>query len=225
MSSIAEAATGALLLLAAWFGGFIGAYSKKKGENLATHEDLQNLVEQMKAVTAATKTIEATISDKSWDRQKQWELKRDALFPILEALTDADDAMVDLAGAAKGLAIAAEKRATDELSWRAGKALLEECLDEWTIAINRFDAKRRVASLVCSMETINLFFEVGQRMREAKPQIIKGEISSYSEFGPSFYEGKIWDIMPSLQKTILRATIAAKELGLPPLNDAERMEA
>ena len=61
-------------------------------------------------------------------------------------------------------------------------------------------------------------------MERAAPQIIEGKIS-YSEVGPSFYEGKIWDIMPSLQKTILRATIAAKELGLPPLNDAERMEA
>jgi len=36
--------------------------SKKKGENLATHEDLDKLVVQVRAVTTTTKEIEAKIS-------------------------------------------------------------------------------------------------------------------------------------------------------------------
>jgi hypothetical protein len=35
--------------------GFFVSYAKKSGENLATKEDLNNLVEQVKAVTQATK--------------------------------------------------------------------------------------------------------------------------------------------------------------------------
>ena len=60
-------------------GAFIGSYLKKKGENLATQEDVQKL-------TTLVEEVKATISDRVWDRQKQWEMKRDAIFATLEAL-------------------------------------------------------------------------------------------------------------------------------------------
>jgi hypothetical protein len=40
----------------AFVGSFLGAYVKRKGENLATHEDLDKLVKQVHAVTT-TKAI------------------------------------------------------------------------------------------------------------------------------------------------------------------------
>ena len=63
-----------------WLGSLVGAYLKKKGENLATHEDIGKLVEQVAAVTKTTKEIEAKISDEVWGRQRLWEMKRDAYF-------------------------------------------------------------------------------------------------------------------------------------------------
>jgi hypothetical protein len=45
----------------------ISSYLKKKGENLATHEDVDKLVKQVSAVTAATKQIEANITRASRD--------------------------------------------------------------------------------------------------------------------------------------------------------------
>src|SRR5437870_10327269 len=69
-----------LAVLASGFLGFLAGYMKKKGENLATHEDIGKLVEQMSAVTKATKEIEAKISSDVWDRQKHWEMKREVLF-------------------------------------------------------------------------------------------------------------------------------------------------
>ncbi len=45
--------------LSAGAGAFIGSYLMKKGENLATHEDINKLVDQVKSVTQATKEIEA----------------------------------------------------------------------------------------------------------------------------------------------------------------------
>jgi hypothetical protein len=47
---------------------YLPAYAKEKGKNLATHEDIQKLVDQVKAVTLATKKIEAEISSGVWDR-------------------------------------------------------------------------------------------------------------------------------------------------------------
>jgi|SRR6266851_2457929 len=55
-------------------GAFFGSYLKKKGENLATHEDVDKLVAQMSAVTAATKQIEAKITRASRVYERQLEI-------------------------------------------------------------------------------------------------------------------------------------------------------
>lgn len=69
-------------------GAYLGSYLKKKGENLATREDIEGLVEQVSAVTKATKEIEAKISSDVWDRQKQWELKRDLLLDAVKRMDE-----------------------------------------------------------------------------------------------------------------------------------------
>lgn len=75
---------------------FLGSYLKKKGENLATHEDLNKVVEQMSAVTAATKKIEADISSGVWDKQKRWEMRRDILFEVTKRVAALYDAIGQL---------------------------------------------------------------------------------------------------------------------------------
>lgn len=58
-------------LASAFVGSYLGGYMKKKGENLATHEDVNKLVEQVSKVTEATKLIEARInrSSRVYERQ------------------------------------------------------------------------------------------------------------------------------------------------------------
>jgi hypothetical protein len=73
----------ALTVIGAWFASYMGSYMRKKGENLATHEDLDKLVKQLEATTNATKAIEARISHETWGRQKNWEMKRDALVSVV----------------------------------------------------------------------------------------------------------------------------------------------
>ena len=51
-----------LTFVVARLGACLGAYLKKKGENVATREDIDGLVEQVSAVTRTTKAIEAQIS-------------------------------------------------------------------------------------------------------------------------------------------------------------------
>ena len=86
----------ALVALAGFIGSYLGAYFKKKGENLATREDIDILVDQVRAVTTATKQIEAKISGDVWDRQKRWELKRDLLFDAARTIAPAQTALVRL---------------------------------------------------------------------------------------------------------------------------------
>jgi hypothetical protein len=75
-------------LVSAFAGSYLAGYLKQKGENLATHEDIDKLVDQVAAVTTTTKKIEAEISSDVWDRQKRWELKRDTLLQAAARLDD-----------------------------------------------------------------------------------------------------------------------------------------
>jgi hypothetical protein len=83
-------------LLSAFVGSFLAAYLSEKGKNLATREDVDNLVEQMSMVTKATKEIEARISGDLWDRQKRWELKREILFDAIRRLADLEEGLIAL---------------------------------------------------------------------------------------------------------------------------------
>jgi len=62
---------GGLSLVGGWAGAYLGSYLKKKSENLATHEDIGMLVDQVRAVTQTTKEIEAKISSDVWNQQRQ----------------------------------------------------------------------------------------------------------------------------------------------------------
>jgi type IV secretory pathway VirB4 component len=72
--------------LASGSGAFLGSYLKKKGENLATHEDIDKLVAQISAVTTTAKQIEATISNEMWQRQTIRNEKKAAYCQVLEIL-------------------------------------------------------------------------------------------------------------------------------------------
>ena len=65
------------------FKPFIGSYAAKKGENLATKQDIAQL-------TKIAEGIKAEISDKVWDRQKQWEMRRDVVFEMVRAHGELD---------------------------------------------------------------------------------------------------------------------------------------
>ena len=79
-------ALGLTTLVSAFVGSYLASYLKKKGENLATHEDIDKLVDQVRAVTTATKEIEERIESSAWSRQRHWEMKQDALFASVQAL-------------------------------------------------------------------------------------------------------------------------------------------
>jgi hypothetical protein len=70
------------VLLALFVGGFLKSYMSKKGENLATREDIAEL-------TRLTKEIEHTVSTKSWTR----EIRKEAAFDALKSLARVEAAV------------------------------------------------------------------------------------------------------------------------------------
>ncbi len=91
-ANIALAIVIALLVL--YLRSLTSAYASKKGENLATHEDIEKIVDQVAAVTKTQEEIKASISDEVWSRQRQWELKREVLLNALEQVSQARIAVI-----------------------------------------------------------------------------------------------------------------------------------
>jgi hypothetical protein len=78
--------------LAAYFGAFI----KTMAANDANNQNFEKVLEQMKTQTAEIENIKAAISDDVWDRQKQWEMRRDVVFEVLRSLGQYDNALLEL---------------------------------------------------------------------------------------------------------------------------------
>ncbi len=138
-------AWGLTTLVTAFVGSYLAAYLKKKGENLATHEDIDKLVVQVAAVTQKTKEIEAKISNDMWERQRKWEVKREALFEATKELANVEYALASLSMAHGIAGNSLDRQKAVEIS---NKALLD------------FNRAKKIALLVCSKDVGQSFERV-----------------------------------------------------------------
>jgi hypothetical protein len=83
-------------------GGLAGSYFSKRGEIRAVQTDLHLLLDQTRAMTTATKEIEAKISNDVWERQKRWDMKREATFEALKELGTFQAALTSIVGVYQG---------------------------------------------------------------------------------------------------------------------------
>ncbi len=74
------------VLFLTFVGGFLGAYLKRKGENFATKEDFDSLLNQVKETTIATESIKVDLAKGSWLHQQSWHLKEKYYSGLLEEL-------------------------------------------------------------------------------------------------------------------------------------------
>lgn len=125
----------ALAFVAAGIGAYVGAYLKQKGKNLATHQDIDALVDQVTAVTETTKEIEAKITNEVWDRQRRWELKRNVLLEATKRVAAVEDALSHLNSAVQAaimnptawsVAASLEVKNEQNLKWFKALSELEE---------------------------------------------------------------------------------------------------
>ena len=162
-----------LTALVAGVGGYFGAYWKQKGKNLATHEDIDKLVDQVAAVTQTTKEIEAKISNEMWDRQKRWELKRDVLFQATKRLADAEDALLSIDSV---LQVETRENKDGDLNWPQVK---HERLVKWSNASSALDETKLFVGMVCDGETYEAFAEFNQLMGAVAVGITKDDANIY----------------------------------------------
>lgn len=188
-----------LTAVSAGAAAYLGAYLKQKGKNLATSEDIDKLVEQVSAVTEATKKIEADISTEVWNRQRQWELKKETLLNAMTCMMAVRDKLVGLY---------AIHQVDRKLEATASPRLIEkmtEAARELNKALNRFDEAFFAASLVCAkdvqeeLHAADLFFrKLAEKLMGDEPEV--------------------WDTKAAeLGQRITNASkLMRRELGLPP---------
>ncbi len=74
------------------FGGLVGsfltAYAKKRGENLATKADFDELLQQLRLQTRETEEIKSEIAKTSWVDQQRWNFKREVYSQLLAILEE-----------------------------------------------------------------------------------------------------------------------------------------
>src|SRR5580692_2968236 len=192
-----------LVPVGAWLGALLGPYLKKKGENLATHEDLQKLVTQVEAVTTATKQIETKISNEVWDRQKRWEVKRDVLFEAIRRTSEIDNALRKIKAM---LQVEAENplKEDDSLGQLARAQSRNDVTNKWLSASTEFEETKLLVAVVCENETREAFDVLG-----AYVNIIAAEMTTKGE-------AEIYDRMyGEVSRKILGVRAAVrKELGV-----------
>ncbi len=167
---------------------------RKKGESLATKEDISNLAAQTAILTKTAKDIEAQISDKVWNKQRQWEMKRDSIVSTVQALGRANDALLLLASAYT----MARKHGEDLWAQKVTKTKLA-----WSELVNAYDEKRFEAELVCSKELAAAMRHTSVEIRLTAKRMFDEKLDDYSVIGK-----------PVIEKIAIVRNLARSELGI-----------
>jgi hypothetical protein len=170
----------------------------QKGKNLATHEDIQMLVEQMQAVTKATKEIEAKILDEVWNRQRRWEMKRDVLFEIARNVGQETDAMTKLYSVYMTEKANIEKGGEERTDRRI------EMGSAWNKAAAEYEGTLTLASAVCGAELVRTLYDFGRFMRDLSIQVTDGN--------PNAFDAEVGNLTA---KSRAIALAVRKELEIP----------
>jgi hypothetical protein len=174
-----------ITVMCAGAGAYFGAYLKKKGENLATHEDLDKLVRQMEATTEATKAIEARISIDVWSQQQRWDVQKTALLESLKELATAETFLFRL--------VHTFSQTKDH---REGwEELRKEANEKYADAINNFSRTQLAMEIVCGRAIGNQFQRIDNIFKRVLNRAQQGDFND------------IWD------KQYQEILVAKRELG------------
>jgi hypothetical protein len=146
--------------------------------------------------TKSNETIKDQLTNQTWDRQRQWEMKRDAVLAVVPSLGRTRDALMYLAG------LVSQMREDLPSEWQRHPKLAELSL-ELIRRLEEFDEKRLIASFLCSDELATALDEAGKAIRSAISTIKKEEHFSMSE------------LFPPVRETVSTALLKAREeIGL-----------
>jgi hypothetical protein len=156
------------------FGLYLKSYFNKKGENLATKKDFTELKAQTAELRQTTKEIEAKIDDQVWNRQRQWEMKRDILFDATKRLSDVDGKILSLH------TFWQHKTEGQIESLESEVNVQNKYVTEWQESMRSFEEIEALTQVTCSVETMRAFTQLGNLLRSTAAKIVKGDMDTYA---------------------------------------------
>lgn len=181
-------------------GAYCALYLKQKGRSLATHEDIKNLVDQVRVVTKATTEIEAKISSEVWDRQKRWELKREVLFEATRRVGEIEELLNTLNSI---LQVELKEPKEGNLAWMEMKIANNK---KWSRASAHFDETKLFVGVTCGKETKEAFDSYGKLALELATGINNRTADAYQKYFPEL----------TIKHFAVRSAVR-NELGVEPL--------
>jgi hypothetical protein len=160
-------------------GAYLGGYLKKRGENLATKDDFNDLKAQTAALTLTTKEIESKIDDQVWNRQRQWELKKQGLLEGAAAINEFMAAVMKVNGAY----LVDESK--EDITFRT--QLTNHRTDAMTNlnkASYEFQRAQVLLSVVSGLETQRVFISMAEILKDVASKIIAGNATIFKEREP-----------------------------------------
>lgn len=154
-------------------GAYLGAYWKKRGEQAAAHQDLQNVVNEVRAVTKTTEEIKAEISTGIWDKQKRWEMKRDVSFEASKALAGIEEQLMGMHSV-----VAIARKHAEGPEWVAA---WHEQLVEWRKALVTFEGVFSLATVIYAQETIAVFLKFRSLVGTISAGLSKKDEDAYAQ--------------------------------------------
>lgn len=145
---------------------YMSSYLKAKAANLATHEDIQRVVDQVSIVTRTTEQIKAEISNDVWDRQKQWEMKREATFGAAKTVSDIDNCI-------SALDVSTRNRNDDDPKWLEENRQVEQA---WNRAADGYELTLIQIEITCSSNTIGAMHEFHEQASDCARFLLQSRI-------------------------------------------------
>lgn len=73
-----------------FIAAYFGSYMRKKGENLATKEDFDVLLDQLQATTRTTELIKTEVSSADWSSREFKRIRREKIEVLFQAVLDVE---------------------------------------------------------------------------------------------------------------------------------------
>lgn len=132
----------------------------------------------MSAVTHATKEIVAKISNDMWDRQKQWEIKRDALQDVIRTLAAGEAALLWLSSAFRAYEIKKGESTTAEGAALKSKAAAAATWDKVSADLDRVGL---MAALVSDIHVTAGIADASKAMKDTARAIFHKDVAHYPQ--------------------------------------------
>jgi hypothetical protein len=180
-------------------GIYLTAYLKRKAQNLATREEFKELVKQTAALTRTTAQIEADIKSDVWDKQKRWELRRDALFELMKRLGTLKDAVTALVSVPH---TDLQNGWENDFNRAANRIKIGQ---EWIDAASSLDNAILTAGIVCDNELYVSLLEFSLAMRAICMKAKEWDAQTLSD-GTGHVGKELAALMDAIRKELDRAT-------------------